>query len=93
MNDIDIFRENKYIITKSFNFFKVKYLKHQKNNFNNISNIKVNKIMNESIEKVNPNEKERKILNEFYDMVAGMVLTMSDYYIIVNNINKLLGND
>lgn len=93
MNDIDIFRENKYIITKSFNFFKEKYLKHQKNNFNNISNIKVNKIMNESIEKVNPNEKERKILNEFYDMVAGMVLTMSDYYIIVNNINKLLGND
>ena len=90
INDL---RENKEIINNSFEIFKKDYVKYAKTHKGIVSNRKLDKIINSSIEKVEADEKEKEILNEFYDMVVGMFFTMNNYDLVVSNINELLDND
>lgn len=92
-NEIEKLRNNKIIINKSFNIFKNKYIRYAKTHKDLVSNRKINKLIDESIKEVNPEQKEEKILNDFYDMLLGMFLTIQDFDLIEKNINVLLNNN
>jgi GTP1/Obg family GTP-binding protein len=90
---INNLRENKEIINKSFEIFKKDYVKYAKTHKGIVSNRKLDKIINSSIKKVEANENEKEVLNDFYDMIVGMFFTMNNYELVVSNINELLDNN
>ncbi len=90
ISPINNLRENKEIINNSFEIFKKKYVRYAKTHKGIVSNRKLDKIINSTLKEVKADDKEKEVLNNFYDMVVGMFFTMNDYDLVVSNINKLL---
>lgn len=90
---INNMRKNKELINKSFESFKNKYINYAEKNKGVVNSQMIVKLKKETMQESILNNEQEKILNDFYDMLLGMVLTIQDFYLIEKNINIMLNNN